>query len=66
MPAVIDVLREPGPAYRVEHADLIERLLEQHGPDEPLATLAMTDDVRLRSDTWAAGDLGIPLPPMAR
>ncbi len=46
----------------VEHADRLEQLLEQDGPDEPMVTLAMTDDVYLRSYNWARVELGIPLP----
>ena len=62
--AVIAWLREPGPAYRAEHANVIERLLEQHAPDEPMVTLYLTDDVYLRSYNGARVALGIPLPPM--
>ena len=43
-------------------ADHIERLLEQHGPDEATVTLSLTDDVYLRSYNWAHWELGIPLP----
>ena len=64
--AVITVLRDPGPAYRAEHADRIERLLEQHAPDEPMVTLYLTDDLYLRSYNWARVQLGVPLPPIAR
>ena len=46
----------------LEHADHIERLLEQHGPGEPMVRLSLTDDVFLRSYTWARVQLGIPLP----
>ena len=61
--AVIAVLRENPLRYRLEHADHIERLLEQHGPDEPTVRLSLTDDVYLRSYNWARVQLGIPLPP---
>ena len=64
--AVITVLREPGPAYRGEHANVIERLLEQHAPDEAKVTLYLPDDVYLRGYNWARLELGIPLPPMVR
>ena len=60
--AVIAVLRSSGLRYKVEHADHIERLLEQHGPDEPTVRLSLTDDVFLRSYNWARVQLGIPLP----
>ena len=46
----------------LEHADHIERLLEQHGPGEPTVRLSLTDDVFLRSSNWARVQLGIPLP----
>jgi hypothetical protein len=60
--AVIAVLREKGLPYMLEHAGHIERLLEQHGPDEPMVRLSLTDDVFLRSYNWARLQLGIPLP----
>jgi hypothetical protein len=45
----------------LEHADRLEQQLEQHGPDEPTVRLRLTDDVFLRSDTWARRQLGIAL-----
>ena len=62
--AVIDVLRAHGLPYEVEHADLIERQLDQHAADEPTVTLSLTDDVYLRSYNGARLHLGIPLSPM--
>jgi hypothetical protein len=59
--AIIAVLREHGLPYELEHADHIERLLEQHGPDEAVVTLSLTDDVFLRSYNGARLRLGIPL-----
>ena len=35
----------------LNHADHIERQLEQRGPDEPTVRLSLTDDVFLRSST---------------
>ena len=49
-----------------EHADLLERQLEQHAPDQPVVSLSLTDDVYLRSYNWARLRLGMPLPPLAR
>jgi hypothetical protein len=46
----------------LEHANGIEEQLERHGPDEPTVRLSLTDDVFLRSSTWARWQLGIPLP----
>jgi hypothetical protein len=46
--AVIDVLRAKELPFMREHPDHIERLLERHGPDEPMVTLSLTDDVYLR------------------
>ena len=46
----------------LEHADHIERHLEQHGPGEPTVRLSLTDDVVLRSSNGARVQLGIPLP----
>jgi hypothetical protein len=63
---VIASMREHGLPYELEHADHIEHLLEQHSPDEPMVTLSLTDDVYLRSYTWARLRLGIPLPPRER
>ncbi len=60
--AVIAALREKALPYMLEHADHIERLLERHGPGEPTVGLSLTDDVFLRSSTWARVQLGIPLP----
>ena len=59
--AVIAVMRQHGLPYELEHADHIERLLEQHGPDKARGRLSLTDDVSLRSSTWARVQLGIPL-----
>ncbi len=60
---VIDTLRAKGLPSMLDHADRIERQLDQHAPDEPIARLILTDDVFLRSYTWARLALGIPLPP---
>jgi hypothetical protein len=60
--AVIAVLREKAVPYMLEHADHIERLLEQHRPGESTVRLSLTDDVFLRSYNWARVQLGIPLP----
>jgi hypothetical protein len=64
--AVIAALREHGLAHEHEHAHHIERLLEQHRPDEPAVRLSLTDDVYLRSYNWARLELGIPLPAIVR
>ena len=64
--AVIDVMREHGLPYELEHAAHIERLLDRHGPEEAMVTLSLTDDVYLRSYNWARLRLGIPLPPVER
>ena len=64
--AVIAVLRAKALPSMREHANIIERLLERDGADEPLVTLSLTDDVSLRSSNGARLELGIPLPPMER
>ena len=46
----------------LEHTDHIERLLEQHAPEQTTVALSLTDDVFLRSSNWARWQLGIPLP----
>ncbi len=51
--AVIAVLREKALPYMLDHADHIERQLEQHGPGEATVRLSLTDDVFLRSYNWA-------------
>ena len=60
---VIAVLRAKALPYMREHADHIERVLERHGPDEPMVTLSLTDVVYLRSYNAARLELGIALPP---
>jgi hypothetical protein len=60
--AAIAVLRAKGLPYKLEHADHIERLLQQHGPGESTVRLSLTDDVYLCSYNWARWQLGIPLP----
>jgi len=47
----------------MEHADHIERLFEEHGPDEATVRLNLTDDMFLRFYNWPRWQLGIPLPP---
>ena len=64
--AVIDVLRAKGLPSMLQHADHIERLLDQHAPGEATVRLSLTDDVYLRSYTWARWQLDIPLPPLER
>jgi hypothetical protein len=59
--AVIDVLRAKGLPYMREHADLLERKLDEHAPDA-VVRLSLTDDVYLRSYNWARLQLGIALP----
>ena len=54
-------LREQGLPLMLEHVDHLERLLDQHPPDATVR-LSLTDDVFLRSSTWARVQLGIPLP----
>jgi hypothetical protein len=51
--AVIDALRAKALPYMLDHADHIERLLDQHGPGEPTVRLSLTDDVYLRGYNWA-------------
>ena len=60
------VLRAQALPSMLEHADLLQRQLAPHPPGQAVATLHLTDDVVLRSDTWAWLELGIPLPPMER
>jgi hypothetical protein len=58
------VLHEKGLPYMLEHANIIERRLDQHAPDEAKVRLSLTDDVYLRSSNGVRLHLGIPLSPM--
>ena len=60
--AVIAVPRAKALPSMLQHADHLERVLEQHGPDEVMVTLSLTDDAFLHSHNWARLQLGIPLP----
>ena len=62
--AVIAAMRAHGLPYELEHAEHIERVLEQHAPEEDPVVLSLTDDVSLRSYNGARVRLGIPLPPL--
>jgi hypothetical protein len=62
--AVTGVLRKKGLPNLVEHADHIERLLDQHAPDEATVRLSLTDDVFLRSCSWPCWQLGNALVPL--
>jgi hypothetical protein len=65
--AVIATMRTPGlPLWMREHADRIERMVDEHGPGEAEVTLNLSDDVYLRSYNYARVELGIPLPPPER
>lgn len=57
---VITVLREKALPYMLEHAEHLERLLDQH-PAGAVVRLSLTDDLYLRSYNWACRPLGIPL-----
>lgn len=57
---MIRLLRTKGLPYMREHADRLERDLETHGPGEAVVTIAMSDDVYLRSYTYARVELGLP------
>ncbi len=59
---IIAVLRAKGLPSMRDQADRLEQQRERHGPDEAMVRLSLTDDVFLRSDTWARWQLGIPLP----
>jgi hypothetical protein len=57
--------REKGVPYMLAHADVLERLLDQHAPDAPVVALPLSQDLFLRAFTWVRLELGIPLPPAA-
>ena len=58
--AVITVLREKGLPSMLQHADHIERPLEQNRLGEAMERLSLTDDVFLRSCNWSRVQLGDP------
>jgi hypothetical protein len=60
--AVIDALRAKGLPSMLEHADQLERKLDEQPPDA-VVRLSLTNDVSLRSYNWARVRLGIPLRP---
>ena len=60
--AVIALLGQKALRCLLEQADSLKSQLEQHAPDEPMDRLRLTDDVFLRSCTWARWQLAIPLP----
>jgi hypothetical protein len=60
---VIAYLREQALPYTLAHAAQLEQQLETHSPAEEMVTLALNDDVYLRSHNWARLDLELPLPP---
>ncbi len=65
--AVVAELRIEGlPPYMSEHADRIERALDEHGPGEAKVALFLNEDVYLRSYNHSRLKLGIPLPPPGR
>ena len=59
---VIAVLRAKGLPSTLEHADQLERQLEQHAPDQATMRLDLTEGLFLRSFNWACWELGFPLP----
>ena len=64
--SIIDALRANGLPYMLEHADPLERALDQHALCEPTVRLSLTDDVYLRSFNWARLEFGISLPAVER
>ena len=60
--AVTAVLREKSLPSMFAHADALEQQLERHALDQATGRLHVTDDLFLRSSTWARWRLGIPLP----
>jgi hypothetical protein len=57
---IIAVLRQKALPSTLKHADRLEQL-KQHPPDQATVTLALAEDLCLRSYTWAPVQLGIPL-----
>jgi len=45
----------------LDHANSLERQLDQHPPGQTVVSLYLTDDVYLRSFNWARVGLGLPL-----
>ncbi len=61
--AVIDTLRAKTLPYMLEHADRLERQLDQYSPGQSMVSLDLNDDIYHRSFNWARLELGLPLPP---
>jgi hypothetical protein len=59
--AIIDFLRATGLGYAREHADELERALDETPAGVDPVRLGMSDDTYLRSYTFARWRLGIPL-----
>jgi hypothetical protein len=50
-----------GVPYSLVHGDHIAQQFEEHPLDQLVVTLMLTDDMFLRSCTWAPWQLGIPV-----
>jgi hypothetical protein len=61
--SVIAVLRASGIVYMAEHADRLEREIDQHPPHATSVSLSLAGDIYLRSSNWARLQLDILLPP---
>jgi hypothetical protein len=59
---IIATLRDAYIASMRGHVALIEEHLESQPPAEELVALPLSEDVYLRSVTWARWKLGLPLP----
>jgi hypothetical protein len=60
--AVSDMLRAKVLPSMLQQADHLEQLLDRYPPDQATVVLSLSDDLFLRSLTWARWQLGIPLP----
>ncbi len=59
---IIETLRANRLDYMQVHANALEQQLDQYPPGQSTLSLSLTEDVFLRSFTWAPLELGIPLP----
>lgn len=60
--AIIDAWRAQGLPYMLEHDDILEQKLDLTPADQALVRMSLTDDVFLRSVSWACWQLGLLMP----
>jgi hypothetical protein len=64
--ASIAVVRAKELTHMLEHADRLERQLDQYPPDAATVSLSLIDAALLRSSNWTRWQLGSPYHPTER